>query len=509
MAGRPRPLRTPLPPRRPGRRRPVAVTEEVAASLTPIAYTFYRPFPERPLGVGDLLRFGLRGSGVDLWTVVVTGLLGGLLALVVPIATSLLFDRYIPAADAGGVAQVAVALVASAVAIAAFQVTRGLAVARLGARMDLSLEAAVWDRLLDLPAPFFRDYSSGDLALRATGISAIRRVLSGVVTTAVLGAVFSVFSFVAAVRLRRPARARGVGAAAGRAVTRCSRARRAGAGPPGGRRGPWTPGRPRVRDAQRDLQAARRRRRGAGVRRAGRGWCPAPAPRRAERVAVHVNVVYTALPLLALLVIFPGGRSAGDGSLTAGTFLAFNTALTQVIMAVIALGTSLSGVAQIAPALSSGSGRSCGPLPEVEEGRTDPGELTGDVEVSDVTFRYVADGRPVLDEVSFRARPGEFVALVGPSGSGKSTILRLLLGFETPESGSIYLDAQDLAEPRRPRGAPADGRGAAERPAGLPGASSRTSSARRRSRWTRPGRRRGAPGSTTTSSRCRWACTRW
>jgi len=51
----------------------------------------------------------------------------------------------------------------------------------------------------------------------------------------------------------------------------------------------------------------------------------------------------------------------------------------------------------------------------------------------------------VLNDVSFRARPGEFIALIGPSGSGKSTCLRLTLGFERPASGSIYFDGQDLA----------------------------------------------------------------
>ena len=92
------------------------------------------------------------------------GVLGGLLALVVPIATGLLFNTFIPESDHGGVVQVAVAMAASVLAITAFQLTRSIAVARLGARLDQSLEAAVWDRLLDLPVPFFRDYSSGDLA---------------------------------------------------------------------------------------------------------------------------------------------------------------------------------------------------------------------------------------------------------------------------------------------------------------------------------------------------------
>ena len=66
------------------------VTAEVAASLSVIAYSLYRPFPQRSLGVVDLLRFGLRKGGGDLWMIIVMGVLGGLLALVVPIATGLL-----------------------------------------------------------------------------------------------------------------------------------------------------------------------------------------------------------------------------------------------------------------------------------------------------------------------------------------------------------------------------------------------------------------------------------
>jgi ABC-type bacteriocin/lantibiotic exporter with double-glycine peptidase domain len=60
-------------------------------------------------------------------------------------------------------------------------------------------------------------------------------------------------------------------------------------------------------------------------------------------------------------------------------------------------------------------------------------------------FRYRSDSALILDQVSIKAEPGEFIALVGPSGSGKSTLLRLLLGFDVPESGTVTYDGQDLA----------------------------------------------------------------
>ena len=73
-----------------------------------------------------------------------------------------------------------------------------------------------------------------------------------------------------------------------------------------------------------------------------------------------------------------------------------------------------------------------------------PGVLHGAVELRDVVFRYQADSAPVLDGLSISASPGEFLALVGKSGCGKSTVMRLLLGFEAPETGSVLIDDRDL-----------------------------------------------------------------
>jgi ABC-type bacteriocin/lantibiotic exporter with double-glycine peptidase domain len=84
-------------------------------------------------------------------------------------------------------------------------------------------------------------------------------------------------------------------------------------------------------------------------------------------------------------------------------------------------------------------------LPEVAEANRDPGKLTGAIEISRLAFRYRTGTPAVLQDLSAKILPGQFVAFVGPSGSGKSTLFRLLLGFEVPEAGTIYFDGQDLA----------------------------------------------------------------
>jgi ATP-binding cassette subfamily B protein len=74
-----------------------------------------------------------------------------------------------------------------------------------------------------------------------------------------------------------------------------------------------------------------------------------------------------------------------------------------------------------------------------------PKTLTGEIHFQKVTFHYpTRPDVPVLKDLSFSARPGEVIALVGPSGSGKSTIVSLLSRFYDPCQGSILLDGEDL-----------------------------------------------------------------
>ncbi|NEO03292.1 MAG: ATP-binding cassette domain-containing protein, partial [Moorea sp. SIO3I7] len=83
--------------------------------------------------------------------------------------------------------------------------------------------------------------------------------------------------------------------------------------------------------------------------------------------------------------------------------------------------------------------------PESDINQQDPGRLSGHIVLDHLSFRYREDGPLIIDDISIHANPGEFIALVGPSGSGKSTLFRLLLGFASPITGTIYYDGQDLA----------------------------------------------------------------
>jgi len=110
---------------------------------------------------------------------------------------------------------------------------------------------------------------------------------------------------------------------------------------------------------------------------------------------------------------------------------------TELSLTLVGLVDTLINSRRLAPILAA--------EPEVRHEAADPGRLTGHISLSRVHFRYHPDGPKILDGIDLVAEPGQFIALTGPSGCGKSTILRLLLGFETPESGVIAYDGQDLA----------------------------------------------------------------
>ncbi|MCC7423974.1 MAG: NHLP bacteriocin export ABC transporter permease/ATPase subunit [Planctomycetaceae bacterium] len=428
----------------PATRRREPLTPEAARALSTTAYCFYRPFPEKRLGSRDLIRLGVGGTSRDWIAVGLTGLLGAIIGLFPPIATGILFDRTIPENDRNGLMLLVLAMVVGTFVAAIMQFTQGVAMLRIQTRMDGSTEAGLWDRLLNLPASFFRQFASGDLAMRAMGLSRIRQALTEAAMSTMLTFVFSGVSFVLLywydVRLANLALLLYLAVIAVTVVATLAQLDLE-------RKSYHVRG--RVAGIILQLLTGIARIRVAGAEnRAIDYWAKNYSEQmrltvRAQTISNNLGTFMAIVPAIASLLVFYKVSALPPRSLSLASFLAFNAAFVEVIMSAVMMSGTISSVLEVVPLYERAS-PVLKALPESFEAQRDPGELTGDVEVSHVSFRYEPDGPLILNDVTMHIRPGEFVAIVGPSGAGKSTILRMLLGFETPSSGSIYYDREDI-----------------------------------------------------------------
>ena len=416
-----------------------------AARLLPHAFTFYRSLPEHPLKARDLLAFAFRGTRIDFGWAVLCLVAGGLLATVVPVLTGHIFDTIIPGAERRQLVQVVLSLAVASLAGTMFSLVQSIALLRVEERAESSLQAAVWDRLLKLPVPFFKTYSAGDLASRAMGISSLRQALTSVAVTSVLGVVMSLFNLallfwydgqLASVAIGLVIVLTAMSALSSRVQLHFQREVSAVQG--------------RISGVLLQLITGISKIRVAGVEdRAFSVWARQFAQQRrlSYRARATANALATfdalypvaaSMLLYACVIWMPGSR------LSTGSFMAFTAAFASFVAAFTSLNSAAVSLFAAWPSYERGK-PILEAVPEVTEARIDPGELSGELELSHVNFRYTPDGPPILQDLSLHVNAGEYVALVGPSGSGKSTLLRLLLGFEAPESGSIFYDQQDLS----------------------------------------------------------------
>lgn len=426
----------------------VPVDEATAATLGPFGLQLYRGLLTSKVTLKDLWSFVTFGVLNDAKTIIALGVAGAMLGLLLPLLTGYLFDSVIPGADRLGLINVFVALAVATVSGAAFELTRGISVLRLHTRVGAALQMAVLDRLIRLPLPFYGRFSAGDLGMRASSINAIGEALSGSTLSAILGSFVSAASYVllfyynvtlALLATVILAVNIAFSAATGYFMLNFSREQQEAQGKLSGLVLELLNGIAKLRVSGTEARAFSR-------------W--AKAYRRQQAVAFRVgffanNVVVfnSVLSIASTLVIFWAYTViAADpaGGITTGQFIAFNAAFGAFISSGMQLSQTAIGLLGLIPLWERAK-----PIldtePEVDFSKSDPGELAGRIEVSHLSFRYSEDGPLILDDVSFEAAPGEFIALVGPSGAGKSTALRILLGFERAESSSVLFDGHDLA----------------------------------------------------------------
>ncbi|PKW09374.1 NHLM bacteriocin system ABC transporter, ATP-binding protein [Streptomyces sp. 1222.5] len=425
------------------------VTDRAAARLSNTAVVLYRPLPARVRDVPGLLRFGFSpslGHGRDLVRLAVTGVLVALLGLIIPVMTGKVLGRFVAEADRGLIVQGALLVIGSGLVTAALSVVQNIAVLRVESRTGAAMQAGLWNRLLSLPASFFTRYSTGELGTTVLGVTAAQELLSGMLTTATLALLTGLANLVlvfcydltlALVATALTAFGIGFAAVAGRFQLRWARREYVHEQAMSSMVFQMLTAMPKLRVA-----AAEERAFAEWSRLAAGGHSLSARVRRVQNAVTTFNAGF---PLVCSAIVFAVTAGPLHGRVSLAVFLPFYAAFNLLLSAglqftasaVTAVGT-VPMLERLRPILEA--------APENDGTKADPGDLSGRITVSHLSFRYGQDGPLVLDDVSLTVQPGEFVAVVGASGSGKSTLLRLLLGFETPLAGSVLYDGQDLAE---------------------------------------------------------------
>ena len=428
----------------PVQQRTTRITSANVGSFHAEAWLFYVPLNAAGAGLHDLFRIAKTGAMTHLVRFMGAGLLAGLILLLPAVVLGYITDEVIPSGETGLLYLACAALAAFALIGALAHIFQGMALMRLEGRAVSRIEAAFWDRMLRLPPSILHRYPAGDLAMRGMTFQQLRDAGQSVIANTVLSVIFllpvffliffydtalgtitsafAVASLVVTVALGVRQIAphgrviRVVHRLAGRLfqlINGISKLRVDGA--EGSAFAVWAREYREQKNAELELGT----------------------------FEGHLQAFGAALPLLAGAVLLLAVTMLERNTLAVGDFLVVYVVFLVFQSAVARLGESFSAVAAILPAFDQ-----VRPLldeaPETSVYGEPVQNLGGEIVFDQVSFRYDPNGPLILDNVSIRARPGEFIAIAGESGAGKSTLFRLALGLDHPSSGAVYYDGRDL-----------------------------------------------------------------
>ena len=406
------------------------------------AFAFYKPFPLKKMGVGSLLKYIVEQiSAADLIMLVLSMLAALAVGMVMPRLNVLLFSTVLESGSPRMLVGIAIYMVCATLSAVLLNVVKSLITARINTKLDLSIEAASMMRVLSLPASFFKDYSAGELSNRLGYIGMLANQLVSMVLTTGLTSLFSL-AYVSQIFLYSPALVTpalvvtvltlAVTVGSVLLQTRITRQHMLAASKESGVSYAMISGIQKIR-----LTGAEQR----AFARWGRIYAKASELAYNPPLFLKVSSVITlGISLLGTMWMYYAAVQSG---VSVSEYFGFNAAYGMLNGAFMALSGIAAAASQIRPTLEM-----VRPImqtePEVAEDKAMVTRLSGGVELNNVTFRYSDDMPPVLDNLSLKIRPGQYVAIVGKTGCGKSTLMRVMLGFETPQKGAVYYDGRDL-----------------------------------------------------------------
>lgn len=154
-------------------------------------------------------------------------------------------------------------------------------------------------------------------------------------------------------------------------------------------------------------------------------------------------LTYAAVNLGLVVVLYVGGISIQAGDLTQGALVALVNYMSQMLVDLLRFATLVNTLSK-SEACARRVNEVFERVPSMTDGELSADGLSGSIEFCDVTFSYPGAAAPSLSHVSFSARPGQVVGVIGGTGSGKSTLASLLMRFYDATSGSVLVGGRDV-----------------------------------------------------------------
>ncbi len=420
----------------------VKITDKNRDQIAAEAICFYRPLPVKSIGVKDLLIYILGTlSKSDYLMVVLSTLAVTLMSMFTPYVNSLVFGQVVPSGNMNLIIPIACMIIGVTFSTTFINIIKSLIMSRIHTKLNTAVSAASMARLMSLPVSFFKEYSSGELSSRLSSISSVCQMLMDAILSTGLSSLFSlvyigqIFAF--APTLAVPAIVFTLTTLAFSCITMLAQMNNSR----------------KIMHTNAKLSGmvfslftgVQKIKLSGAEKRAFSQWANSY-----KAYAVHEyspplivkfgNLMPKAIALLSTVYFY---YISVIDQISMADYMAFNTAYGMVSAAFSSLAGIAMTAAQIKPSLEMAE-----PLlkatPEVSTNKRVVEKLSGAIELNNVTFRYSPETPIIIDNLSLKIRAGQYVAIVGKTGCGKSTLMRLILGFETPQKGAIYYDGKDM-----------------------------------------------------------------
>ena len=403
-----------------------------------IAMCFYKPLPLRKITTIDLLKYGFKTITLnEIILTIALMLLVTAVGLLIPRANYFLISYVIEEKSVTLLLGTLSFILCINVGNSLFGVVRTILNQRINSKMSVNIQAATMMRVLSLPADFFRKYSSGDLTTRVSYVSSLANILittimdTGLTSVFSLAYISSIFEF--APSLVVPSLIITIATVVSSLVTTLILSKETLEKMELGSKASGM--------TYSMITGIQKIKLSGAEKRAFARWGKLYAKQAELTYKPHyITLSSTLISYIGTIVMY---YISVKNNVSVADYFAFNSAYAMVSGAFMSLASIVITVANIKPTLEMAK-----PLldvePEVAYGKQVITRIQGGIEMSNVTFRYDENSPNIVDNMSLKIRPGQYVAIVGKTGCGKSTLIRLLLGFEKPQKGAIYYDGKDM-----------------------------------------------------------------